>query len=326
MPGTALTYTIVVTNSGPIGRDQRAGAGRAAVCVRRLRLDLLGEWGRRPAGRLGMGNVNAMVTLAGGHPGRVHTERDGAGGDYRDANEQGEGDAAGRGHRSGAGQQHRYRHQPGGPQADLAVTKSERRAVCAGGSADLHGGGQQRRTIEVTNARVQDALPAPWPALTGPDGQRCRRQCGTRDGTEYRCAGDLPAGSHVHLHGHGRCRPATTGTLINTATVAPPLGTTDPVPGNNTATDTNGGTAGGSVDHQAEQPGPTCRAHRSYTMVVSNAGPSNVTARVQDVLLTPLVGLTGPAGELCCGMRDRAGIGQYRCAGDAAGGHCATFT
>ncbi len=72
---------------------------------------------------------------------------------------------------------------------------------------------------------------------------------------------------------------AATGTLANTATVAAPGGVTDPVPGNNSATDTD--TLVRNADLSiTKTDGVTTAAPGgsvTYTIVASNAGPSNVT-------------------------------------------------
>ena len=95
--------------------------------------------------------------------------------------------------------------------------------------------------------------------------------------------------------------PATTGDLVNTATVTAPAGVTDPTPGNNTATDTDtadlrSDLAITKTDGSATY---TPGVGLTYTIVVSNAGPSNVVgATVADTfdaaLGTPHAGR--PAG------------------------------
>ena len=85
----------------------------------------------------------------------------------------------------------------------------------------------------------------------------------------------------------------TTGTLLNSATVTPPVGVTDPVPGNNTGTDTNpvGPQADLTISKSSTPEPYVPGAPLSYSVVVSNGGPSDVTnARVQDVLPAPLSG------------------------------------
>ena len=70
--------------------------------------------------------------------------------------------------------------------------------------------------------------------------------------------------------------PDAIGTLSNTATVAPPAGTTDPVPGNDTATDTTAITA--SADVQVSKTASSGSAmvgnDITFTTVVTNVGPS----------------------------------------------------
>src|SRR5439155_248482 len=74
--------------------------------------------------------------------------------------------------------------------------------------------------------------------------------------------------------------PALTGSLANTATVAPPNGVTDNVPGNNSSTDTDTLTPQNDVSVTKTDgvtsviPGPST----TYTIVVSNSGPSTATS------------------------------------------------
>ena len=97
----------------------------------------------------------------------------------------------------------------------------------------------------------------------------------------HRCAGDAAGGNQCDVHGERDGAGGNHGALINTATVTPPLGVTDPVPGNNNATDTN--PAGPQADltiTKASSPNPYVPgAALSYTMVVSNAGPSECDQR-----------------------------------------------
>src|SRR5262249_51171349 len=73
--------------------------------------------------------------------------------------------------------------------------------------------------------------------------------------------------------------PAATGSLTNTATVSPPLGVTDPDPTNNTATDTDSLTP--QADLQITKSDGVTEAvpgtPKTYTLLVSNNGPSAVT-------------------------------------------------
>src|SRR5262249_14979934 len=132
--------------------------------------------------------------------------------------------------------------------------------------------------------------------------------CGTPSGTgSIDALVTLPAGTHGTFTVTGTVPADTTGALTNAATVAPPVGVTDPVPGNNTAADAN--PVGPQADltiSKASSPNPYVPgALLTYTIVVSNAGPSNVSnARVQDALPAPLAGFpwtcaTSGAGAGC---------------------------
>jgi uncharacterized repeat protein (TIGR01451 family) len=97
----------------------------------------------------------------------------------------------------------------------------------------------------------------------------------------------LVAGQSVTITLTGTIDPSATGTLTNTATVAPPAGVTDPNPANNNASDID------TLTPQADlaitkTDGVTSAVPGSsttYTIVVSNLGPSAVTgASVADSL------------------------------------------
>jgi uncharacterized repeat protein (TIGR01451 family) len=123
-------------------------------------------------------------------------------------------------------------------QADLSITKSDGLTTAAPGEAITY-------TIVAANAgpsdapgaTVTDVVPA---ALTG-----ATWTCVGAGGGTCTAAGagnindtvDLPVGGSVTYQLSAIINPSATGTLSNTATVAPPGGVTDPVPGNNSATD-----------------------------------------------------------------------------------------
>ncbi|WP_034219311.1 DUF11 domain-containing protein, partial [Arenimonas oryziterrae] len=81
-------------------------------------------------------------------------------------------------------------------------------------------------------------------------------------------------------------------TIANTATVTAPAGTTDPTPANNSATDTNNVTpvADLSVTKTDGAASVNAGGATSYTIVVTNNGPSDVTAAT--VVDTAPAGLT----------------------------------
>ena len=114
--------------------------------------------------------------------------------------------------------------------------------------------------------------------------------------------------------------------------MTPPVGVTDPAPGNNGATDNN--PVGPQADltiTKASTPNPYVPgALLTYTIVVSNAGPSNVSnARVQDVLPAPLAGFSLDLhGERCGrGVRNsRRGTANIDALVTLPAGTHATFT
>src|SRR5262249_56304586 len=94
-------------------------------------------------------------------------------------------------------------------------------------------------------------------------------------------------GTHATFTVTGTVPANTTGTLTNTVTVTPPLGVTDPVPGNNGATNTNpvGAQADLTITKTSTPIPYVPGTPLTYTIVVSNAGPSNATnAREQEAL------------------------------------------
>jgi uncharacterized repeat protein (TIGR01451 family) len=129
----------------------------------------------------------------------------------------------------------------------------------------------------------------------------------------------------------GTVPPETTGALVNTATVTPPAGTTDPASGNDAATDTNPTELQANLAIQKTSspdkyvPG----APLTYTIVVTNGGPSGADgARVQDTLPAALAAFTWactPSGAgASCGTA--SGSGNIDALVTLPAGTSATFT
>ena len=89
----------------------------------------------------------------------------------------------------------------------------------------------------------------------------------------------MPKGSTITYTVTANISSAATGNLVNTATVAVPAGVTDPTPGNNSQTDTD--TASPKADLSITKSDGTTTyvpgTSTTYTIVVTNSGPSNVT-------------------------------------------------
>jgi len=110
----------------------------------------------------------------------------------------------------------------------------------------------------------------------------------------------LPSGSKITYSAKGKLSSAAPGTLSNTATVTLPNGVTDPNPANNSATDSD------TITYQADlkvtvSDGKTAAVagtKDTYTIVVTNAGPSNVAgAIIQDNFPPTFTGVTFTATQ-----------------------------
>jgi uncharacterized repeat protein (TIGR01451 family) len=127
---------------------------------------------------------------------------------------------------------------PTDQQANLAIQKTSSPEKYVPGAPLTY-------TIVVSNggpsgadgARVQDALPPALAAFTWtctPSGAGA--SCGTASGNgDIDALVTLPAGTSATFTLNGTVPAETTGTLVNSATVAPPAGVTDPAPGNNSS-------------------------------------------------------------------------------------------
>ncbi len=130
---------------------------------------------------------------------------------------------------------------PAGPSSDLAVTKTDGAANYAPGTSTTY-------TIVVTNngpanvtgATVVDPLPAGIAAAAWTCAAAAGSSCGAANGSgSLNTTVNLQNGGTATYTVVAQIGAGATGALVNTVTVAPPAGTTDPTPGNNTATDTD---------------------------------------------------------------------------------------
>ncbi len=193
-------------------------------------------------------------------------------------------------------------------QADLTVTKSGAPSPYVPGAALTY-------TIVATNlgpsvvagATVSDPLPAAFSSFTWTCTASAGSSCPTSGGPSgLTAAVTLLVGGTATFTVTGTVPPGTTGAQNNTVTVTVPGGVTDPVPGNNQASNTN--PVGPRADLQitkSSSPNPYVPgAALTYTITATNVGPSDVTgARVQDALPAALSGFTwsctGAAGGAC---------------------------
>jgi len=173
--------------------------------------------------------------------------------------------------------------------ANLGITKTDGKNTVVPGDPVTY-------TIVVTNAGPSNAVGASVadnpPALLQNVQWTCvaagGASCGTAAGSGAIAATpSLPVGGSATYTLTATVDPAAQSAVVNQASVSPPAGVTDPVPGNNTATDSDGVTPKADLAISktdgltAAVPGQPL----TYSIVVTNLGPSNVTgATVQDGL------------------------------------------
>ena len=105
----------------------------------------------------------------------------------------------------------------------------------------------------------------------------------------------MPPGSTITYKATGKLSAAATGTVANTASVTVPSGITDPNLANNSATDTDNITIKADLKITVTD-GKTSAlpgAKSTYTIVVTNAGPSKVSgAVIRDTFPSTFTGVT----------------------------------
>ena len=167
------------------------------------------------------------------------------------------------------------------PKADLSITKTDGTTTYVPGTSTTY-------TIVVTNGGPSNVTGAtvtdPMPAAITSDSWTATATGGA---TGFAASGsgnisdtvNMPKGSTITYTVTANISSAATGNLVNTATVAVPAGVTDPTPGNNSQTDTD--TASPKADLSITKTDGTTTympgTSTTYTIVVTNSGPSNVT-------------------------------------------------
>ncbi|MEZ5469747.1 MAG: hypothetical protein R3F18_19075 [Lysobacterales bacterium] len=191
------------------------------------------------------------------------------------------------------------------PQTDLAITKTD-------GSSNAIPGNSVIYTIVASNggpsvataASVADTFPAAlgtcsWTCLAGSGGS-----CTSAGSGNIADSVNLPVGISATYIATCTVDPAATGTLVNTATVTAGAGATDPVPGNNSATDSDTLVPSANLSVTlSDSPDPVVVGNTlTYVATVTNLG----TSSAQDVSLslplpanTNFGSVTSSAGASC---------------------------
>ncbi len=201
---------------------------------------------------------------------------------------------------------------------DLSVTKTDNLASANPGQPVTY-------TIVVSNAgpsvaigaTVVDNLPAEITGATWTCAGAAAGDCVVSSGSgNINRIVNLPAGGSVTYTLTGTISAAATGSLSNTATVTAPGGVTDPTPGNNSATDTDTLTppADLGITKTDGQTTAVPGTPVTYTIVVSNAGPSAaIGATVVDAVPAEITGATWicvSAGGATCTASGSGSINQ----------------
>ena len=179
---------------------------------------------------------------------------------------------------------------PGSPVANLSITKTNNATSVTPGNVVTYvivvaNGGPNA----VTGATVADAVPAALTGVTWTCAASAGSGCpGSGSGSINTTVDLLPGGTATFIV-TGTLASGASGTLTNTATVAPPTGTTDPNPANNTATDSDPIVAMPvdlAIAKQNTGPFAPGQVGARYAIVVSNVGtvPTSGPVTVTDVL------------------------------------------
>lgn len=190
--------------------------------------------------------------------------------------------------------------------ADVGITKTD-------GSTTYTPGVAISYTITVTNygpatvtsATVNDAVPAAiLSPIFAPSAGSYNAGTGAWTGLS------LATGQSATLALSGTVSSGASGNLVNTATVVLPAELGDPTPGNNSVTDTDNAVA----DLVLDKTGSATAAvgdNVSYTIVVTNAGPSNATGLTIADAVPASVAVSGIScftiGSASCGSNGSAG-------------------
>jgi uncharacterized repeat protein (TIGR01451 family) len=190
----------------------------------------------------------------------------------------------------------------GAPSADLQVTVSDGKSAAVAGVQNTY-------TIVVTNAGpsyitgavVKDTFPSIFSGVTF-----TATETGGATGFTLSGSGNInntvtmPPGSSITYKASGKLSASATGTVSDSASVTAPSGISDPNLSNNSATDTDNITIKADLKvtvsdgKTAATPGTT----NTYTIVVTNAGPSKVIgAVINDTFPSIFTGVTYTATQ-----------------------------
>ncbi|MGG6461835.1 OmpA family protein [Solilutibacter silvestris] len=196
------------------------------------------------------------------------------------------------------------------PVADVQITKTATTAAVPGQPMTWSITVKNNGPSDAAGVTTSDNVPAEVTGLTlgGADAGAC-----TVSGQTVSCNfGTVTNGATKTYTVTGLLASSATGNVVNTATVA--TTTTDPTPGNNTSTTTTPTAASADLAlvKTLVSPSPaTTGSTVTYKIVVTNAGPSDVTgAVISDTVPAELTGVTWTCaanGSATCGAASGSG-------------------
>ncbi len=216
--------------------------------------------------------------------------------------------------------------------ADLSITKTNNATTVTAGTQTTYTiTARNNGPSSISGATVTDPLPAKLSNATWTCAASAGSACVVANGTgDINTTVNLAANGTTTFTVTATVRPDATGSLANTASIAAPAGVTDPSNGNNTATDTDtiAQSANLSITKTNSATTVTPGTQTTYTIVVSNAGPSVATgATVTDDLPSTLSNATwtctASAGSSCGAA---SGTGSINTTVNLLGSGTATFT
>lgn len=307
VPGTALTYTITVSNSGPSDAPGTVITDGLPANFTAATFTSSGSAGVTGNTANGSGNINDTVLIP-AHGSVTYTVTGTINPAATGSLDNTASITAGAGVTDTNTATSASDNLTLTPQADLSVTQSDNKGgdSTTPNTGSVVAGTSLTYTILVKNngpndaigATVTDTFPANFtvisttPLFTG--GASISASAGS--GGNISDTINLPVGGEIAYVVTGTLSAAAAGTLSNTASVATPAGVTDTTPTNNTATDSDNITsqanlsivksdsAGGDSATNA-QGSVVAGTAMTYTIVVTNSGPSDVSgATVSDAL------------------------------------------
>src|SRR4029078_10647825 len=195
-----------------------------------------------------------------------------------------------------------------GPQVDLSVTKTDNDLVAQPGDTVVY-------AIVVSNAGPSAVVDAPFtdvaPASLTGVAWTCSASAGSAcpvggSGNAITTTVSLLPGGSASFTVTATVAASASCVIANTATISAPAGVAETAPADNAATDTTSVTPTGDLIITKTDGRTTIAAGEadSYTVIVTNAGPSTITdATVSDTLAAALLGATwtctAPAASSC---------------------------